>query len=471
VGTSRTYQVTTADEGYTLACEETATSDEGTASALSNEVHVLGQAPRDVSQPRISGTPRYGQTLTCLHGTWEGVPTPTFAYRWLRGNEVIPGAAAETHLVERADEGRRLLCEVTATNSAGSESARSTSVEIESEGLPRNTKLPSVRGELAAGKTVECSAGTWENDPTAYEYQWYLASGGEAEAIATPIEGATAQTYVIASYDRGGSLSCTVTASNSAGEETATSESVRIPGIKPENTEAPAVIGSPVSGETLTCQRGKWKGNPPPVFKYEWLRDGTVITALSTTSTYVTGTEDRQHQLSCKVVATNSEGSAEALSANAVEVTATGVKSSGKSSEQEYPQPTHYVSHTPTQAQIRAAMSRQLTKAAKRMRITSLQRHGGYSFSFTAPTAGTLEVSCYEVPKGAHKALKKKSLLVATATTTFGSAKAKTVKIRLTSVGRRLFAQSIHVKLALQGNFVLPPGLTVSWLKTFVLSA
>ena len=62
--------------------------------------------PTNISEPRISGTPIVGRTLTATQGTWSGSPT-SFSFRWVRcpasggnasGSDCTAIAGATTHL-------------------------------------------------------------------------------------------------------------------------------------------------------------------------------------------------------------------------------------------------------------------------------------------------------------------------------------------------------------------------------------
>jgi alpha-tubulin suppressor-like RCC1 family protein len=88
------------------------------------------QAPLDTSPPAISGIDAVGEDLTCADGSWTGTPTPTFAVRWLRDGSPVIGAATDSYTVPSADEGQRVACEVTASNTAGEKSAVSAAVTI-----------------------------------------------------------------------------------------------------------------------------------------------------------------------------------------------------------------------------------------------------------------------------------------------------------------------------------------------------
>src|SRR5207248_8639698 len=85
--------------------------------------------PRLASKPRISGTPKVGQRLTCLLPAVQSPDSPArISVAWLRN-----GAADGTgrnHVVTKADQGHSLACRVRATNSAGSVSATSRAVSV-----------------------------------------------------------------------------------------------------------------------------------------------------------------------------------------------------------------------------------------------------------------------------------------------------------------------------------------------------
>jgi hypothetical protein len=89
----------------------------------------------------------------------------------------------------------------------------------------------------------------------------------------------------------------------------------------PANTVAPAITGTPQTGQVLTCSQGTWSGGTPQTFVFDWRRDGVATGATGTTYTVVSA--DEGHALTCRVTATNSAGSASADS-SAVNVTVGG---------------------------------------------------------------------------------------------------------------------------------------------------
>lgn len=80
---------------------------------------------------------------------------------------------------------------------------------------PANSTLPSIAGIPQVGVTLTAEEGVWTNEPTSFTYVWKL------DTVA--ISGATAKTYVPVIGDIAGTLTVTVTGTNSAGSAAATS--------------------------------------------------------------------------------------------------------------------------------------------------------------------------------------------------------------------------------------------------------
>ena len=96
--------------------------------------------PYNTAGPSVSGTATVGSLLSCSSGSWTGEPelalsvgwplTSPFSYQWLRDGAPIAGATSPAYIVQAADVGHALVCEVTATNVAGRTSARSAAVAV-----------------------------------------------------------------------------------------------------------------------------------------------------------------------------------------------------------------------------------------------------------------------------------------------------------------------------------------------------
>lgn len=93
-------------------------------------VALVRKAPVNTAAPGASGIPAVAQTLSCSTGSWTGIATLKYTYRWLRDGVAIAGAAGSTYVVQAADRGHGLACEVTATNSIGNAAASSNTLKV-----------------------------------------------------------------------------------------------------------------------------------------------------------------------------------------------------------------------------------------------------------------------------------------------------------------------------------------------------
>jgi len=293
--TTSAYIVSSTDVGSRLRVRVTASIGGDSATAASNPTNLIGASPVRVGDPVVSGSPVVGSRLSANQGSWANNPT-SFSYQWVRcptsgGNPdgsdcaAIGGATSSSYVVSSSDVGSRLRVRVTASNSSGSATSASNATAIvttssPSQGAPRNTAEPRISGTARAGSSLTTSQGSWTNSPTGYRYQWYScpSSGGRSDASdCAAIGGATAQSYVAASNVVGRTLRVRVTASNSSGSSTATSNPTSVvqgAAPPPPATGCPAgtgpiaitqlsaparllvdgqsIVPSPVRGSTLT---------------------------------------------------------------------------------------------------------------------------------------------------------------------------------------------------------------------------
>jgi hypothetical protein len=79
---------------------------------------------------------------------------------------------------------------------------------------------PAISGNGVVGQTLSCTTGNWTNIPTGYGYQW--------QRDGVNIGGATASTYVLVDADGNHAVRCQVTASNSVGSGTLTTNTINV---------------------------------------------------------------------------------------------------------------------------------------------------------------------------------------------------------------------------------------------------
>ncbi len=99
-----------------------------------------------------------------------------------------------------------------------------------------------------------------------------------------------------------------------------------------------------------------------------------------------------------------------------------------------------------------AAMLAKIVPSGKAAKIPVILKHG-FSFALASAGAGTLTISWYEVPHGAHLSKKVKPILVATGTTTFAGAGAGKLVVKVTGAGKRLLRHAKKISLTAEGTF------------------
>lgn len=315
--TSSQHKVESADRGHLLYCQVTARNN-----ARSEEAHATSApvgvkkgvgVPANTGLPTLEGSLSLGSTVTCNEGSWTNGPTQ-YVFQWLRDKAAIEGAKNRTYKVTATDQGHALTCKVIAENSEGPSEPKESAPGNVSGEAPEATSPPEVYAASTpprVGESLTCLRGEWKGAPKpTFVYEW-LRDGAST--------GGSSAAYTVAPGDRGHTLSCRVTATNSEAPSgvSATSKSVAIPGVAPEPPIAGPTIsgGSPSMGATLECSPGKWGGAPEPTFTYQWLLNGTAIPS-ATQATFVVGSADRGFALSCRVTATNNAGTASELSSS-----------------------------------------------------------------------------------------------------------------------------------------------------------
>ena len=181
---------------------------------------------------------------------------------------------------------------------------------------PRNTSLPSITGTPAVGQTLRAEPGTWTGSPTRYAYQWQRCDPSGASCADLPA--ATGQAYAVVDADFGTTIRVQVTATNEAGNATATSAPTALVQAAgpPASTSPPTITGTAQVGQTLVGSTGVWSGTPTS-FAFQWRRCEVGPTGLTgpcvdipdaTSGTYVVGEADRGKRIQLVVAAFNSAG-------------------------------------------------------------------------------------------------------------------------------------------------------------------
>lgn len=153
----------------------------------------------------------------------------------------VPGSAGDTLLQSVRDAAVRVSCRITFNNSviwtfSGILTAYEPTVPLDDKmtatvtfkvtasyavtaaAIPANSVLPAAAGIAQVGETLTALEGEWSGGPT-FTYQWQENGGSWAD-----ISGATGRTYVPVVGSIGNPLRVIVTATNSEGSASATSQ-------------------------------------------------------------------------------------------------------------------------------------------------------------------------------------------------------------------------------------------------------
>lgn len=90
----------------------------------------LGSSPSVIVAPKLSGEQPVGSMLVCAPGSYFGIPAPTVTRTWNRDGAPISGETGLTYVTQVADAGTEIIVEETATNSEGSTSAFTNTIEV-----------------------------------------------------------------------------------------------------------------------------------------------------------------------------------------------------------------------------------------------------------------------------------------------------------------------------------------------------
>jgi hypothetical protein len=299
--TASTYTVTSADNGSTLRVSVTATAATGSGTSTSAATSLIqqatsvpGLAPTIVDVPTIFVTAPAGLTqpgdgkvlvgsfFSTGLGTWRGEFPLTYTYQWKKCDELgncytIPGATASTFVPGSELFGWTIAATVTAKNAIGQTESTSKPSPKLTAAPPRGTVTPPITGSNVVGDTLSVATGTFAGTaPFAYSYVWRRcdAQGSLPSCVAIP--GATAASYVLQQADLGATLRAYVTATNVIGSDTLitnhTFPTLPKPRFAPTASAAPALLGNPLPGLSLTATLGTWSGDAPIKLTIQWQR-------------------------------------------------------------------------------------------------------------------------------------------------------------------------------------------------------
>lgn len=295
VGVSGTsYTLVSPDAGKWIRALVTANNATGSASYLTGATNQITMSPVASVIPTITGSPRVGQRLTGITGTWLGYPTPALTYEWERcatnvsetGDEtdctVIEAAVSRTYLLTQADASFFIRFVVTGTTGDTAVTVKSdTTGLVSARPLPANP-IPSIQGDPLVGEPIMVSSGTWTASPEAsITFAWRRCTSTTNATLCTSIAGATAAEYTPVDADGGKFLRVVVTAQNDYGSYAVTTVAKYVRAL-PTITVSPLISGEARVGGTLSVSSGTWFAHPTPIYTYSWYRCATDGSAMET---------------------------------------------------------------------------------------------------------------------------------------------------------------------------------------------
>lgn len=262
------------------------------ASSTSEPTAAVAPGPLTATtKPSVSGTPMVGTKLTAHTGTWSK-PDLTYSYQWYAGGQAVSGATASTYVPVAADHMQLMSVRVTARRSGYlTTAAVSPSTGPVVRGTLTNTARPTITGHVRVGSRLTAAPGAWSSSAD-FSYQWYAGHDR--------ISGATGHTFILTHYQLGHSIYVHVVARRD-GFNSGTAHSSRTADVARGSiivSKEPTISGTARVGSKLTVSAGTFTPIGATV-RYQWLRDGKVISY--TTSTRTLNTHDHGTKLSVRL--------------------------------------------------------------------------------------------------------------------------------------------------------------------------
>jgi hypothetical protein len=242
---------------------------EGIPTLLKNETVQNRAAPSVLTEPRIIGTAKTGQILTCDKGVWSANTTNVKFY-W-SGLGIILGKHNNTSSSITVGENTTngaidFTCTVIGENNNGRVQR---DISVKQAAKPQLLGSPSISGMPSAATTtttsLRCSAGTFTGATSVNQEWWIGDSYSPNSKIASGNDYSIGQSF-FTNYG-GKTLYCLSLATGDGGVTNANSRGVSIPAfLKPEIQNFPTISGfkewqSPAINTVATCSGWTWKNS------------------------------------------------------------------------------------------------------------------------------------------------------------------------------------------------------------------
>ena len=354
--TSRTFSVTSAQEGKHVMAKVTYSSPTVTArSWWTRSAGAVQTAVSNSQVPTVSndGEPNavsVGRTLTANNGTWAGTAPIRYSHQWFScsaavasASSAIPtsctaitAATASTFQITSAQTGRFLVAGVGAINDISPAVVwRYTASTTQALASPQATANPvlssssnTTNGRPRVGSTLTVTRGTWTGLPVPTStYHWYACDSAVTAAVSTKPENCeeipgslSRTTFVIANAQSGNFVTAEVRTTNSVGTSSRWAASTRAVVSGALFDSDPAISGTATVGSTLTAVANSSTQSEITATSYQWLRCNSAVAASNTqnaactlitgatASTYLLVAADSGRFTSVRVTLTNDSG-------------------------------------------------------------------------------------------------------------------------------------------------------------------
>jgi hypothetical protein len=208
------------------------------------KVFAAAKIPGNTVPPTITGNGYLFGTLTNTNlGTWTNTPT-SYARQWRRGTPPsggglptsysnISGETSSTYVTTSLDNGKYIVCQVTATNAIGNNIAVSNEIYI-SKYEPVSLLPYTLSGTSTVGSTLTAleQIGSWKNTttntgdtyPDTFEYEWSYTDGTIIQSSTLSVgsypRNVNSDSLLITSADLNKQIRVRVTGTNTGGSAT-----------------------------------------------------------------------------------------------------------------------------------------------------------------------------------------------------------------------------------------------------------